>query len=178
MKKLLVAFSVAGLMVLTGSCNSSSNSGGNPKATLLAFFDAMSKKDMETVRKLTTSESKGMIDMMQMGMSMANDNSTLANYDKVNMEIGDAVINGDDATVIAKEKTSGESVTFSLKKQEGTWKVAFDMASMMQMATDKMKEKGVSADSLNMMMNEMKKLNIDSLQKVLKEGMNDTDSAK
>ena len=176
MKKLVVAFSLACVIVLMGSCSSSSS--GDPKATLLAFFDAMSKKDMESVRKLTTSESKGMIDMMQMGMSMAKDKTALAKYDKSNMEIGEAVINGDEATVVAKEKTSGESVTFSLKKQEGAWKVAFDMASMMEMATDKMKEKGVSADSLKMMMNEMKNLNIDSLQKVLKEGINEMDSAK
>ncbi len=176
MKKLLVAFCLASVVMLMGSCNS--NSGGDPKTALMAFFDAMGKKDMESVRKLTTSESKGMIDMMQMGMNMAKDKSALAKYDKANMEIGEAVIKGDEATVIAKEKTSGESVTFSLKKQEGAWKVAFDMGSMMQMATDKMKEKGVSADSLKMMMNEMKNLNMDSLQKVLKEGMNAMDSAK
>jgi len=178
MKKLVVAFSLASVVMLMGNCNSSSSSGGDPKATLLAFFDAMGKKDMESVRKLTTSESKGMIDMMQMGMSMAKDNTASANYDKTNMEIGEAVVNGDEATVIAKEKTSGESITFTLKKQEGAWKVAFDTGSMMQMATDKMKEKGVSADSLKMMMNEMKDLNLDSLQKVLKEGINAMDSAK
>ena len=176
MKKLVLAFFLASVVMLMGNCNSSSV--GDPKATLLAFFDAMSKKDMESVRKLTTSESKGMIDMMQMGMNMAKDNTALANYDKANMEIGEAVISGDEATVIAKEKTSGESVTFSLKKQEGAWKVAFDMGSMMQMATDKMKEKGVGADSLKMIMNEMKNLNIDSLQKVLKEGIKAMDSAK
>lgn len=178
MKKLVVAFSLASVIMLMGNCKSSSSSGGDPKATLLAFFDAMGKKDMESVRKLTTVESKGMIDMMQMGMSMAKDNTALANYDKANMEIGDAVINGDEATVMAKEKTSAESVTFSLKKQEGAWKVAFDMGTMMQMATDKMQEKGVSADSLKMLMNEMKELNMDSLQKVLTEGINAMDSAK
>ena len=176
MKNLSVVFCFACVIILMGSC--SSGPAGNPKATLLAFFDAMSKKDMESVRKLTTSESKGMIDMMQMGMNMANDNSALANYDKANMEMGDAVINGDEATIIAKEKTTGQSVTFSLKKQEGAWKVAFDMGSMMQMATDKMKEKGVSADSLKMMMNEMKNFNMDSLQKMLKEGTNAPDSSK
>ena len=176
MKNLSLVFCFACAMVLMGSCSSSP--AGNPRDTLSAFFDAMSKKDMETVRKLTTSESKGMIDMMQMGMNMANDNSALANYDKANMEIGEAIINGDEATVITKEKTTGESVTFSLKKQEGAWKVAFDMGSMMQMATDKMKEKGVSADSLKMMMNEMKNLNMDSLQKILKEGIDAPDSVK
>ena len=176
MKNLSLVFCFACAMVLMGSCSSSP--AGNPRDTLSAFFDAMSKKDMETVRKLTTSESKGIIDMMQMGMNMANDNSALANYDKANMEIGEAVINGDEATVITKEKTSGESVTFSLKKQEGAWKVAFDMGSMMQMATDKMKKKGVSTDSLKMMMNEMKNLNMDSLQKILKEGIDAPDSSK
>ena len=176
MKNLSLVFCFACAMVLMGSCSSSP--AGNPRDTLSAFFDAMSKKDMETVRKLTTSESKGMIDMMQMGMNMANDNSALANYDKANMEIGEAIINGDEATVITKEKTTGESVTFSLKKQEGAWKVAFDMGSMMQMATDKMEEKGVKADRLKMMMNEMKNLNMDSLQKILKEGIDAPDSVK
>ena len=107
MKNLSLVFCFACAMVLMGSCSSSP--AGNPRDTLSAFFDAMSKKDMETVRKLTTSESKGIIDMMQMGMNMVNDNSALANYDKANMEIGEAVINGDEATVITKEKTTGES---------------------------------------------------------------------
>lgn len=52
------------------------------------------------------------------------------------------------------------------------------MGSMMQMATDKMKKKGVSTDSLKMMMNEMKNLNMDSLQKILKEGIDAPDSVK
>ena len=176
MKNLSMVLCFACVIILMGSCSSSPS--GNPKATLLAFFNAMSKKDIESVRKLTTSESKGMIDMMQMGMNMANDNLALAKYDKANLEIGEAVINGDEATVIAKEKTTGESVTFSLKKQEGAWKVAFDMTSMMQMATDKMKDKGLSTDSLKLMMNEMKNFNMDSLQKMLKEGINSPDSSK
>ena len=83
-------------------------------------------------------------------------------YDKNNMEYGDAVITGDKATVPVKDKKSGETTNFTLKKEGGDWKVAFDKATMTQMATDKMKSKGMDMnsgmDSAQKMMNDINKM--------------------
>jgi len=63
-------------------------------------------------------------------------------------------------------------------KENGEWKVAFDKASIMEMATDKMKEKGVSPDSLYKSMDELKNINIDSLKEGIDKGIQALDSAK
>jgi hypothetical protein len=175
MKKALSVILFFGCVFFIFGCK---NTGNDPKTTLNAFFDAMSKKDMEAVRKLTTADSKGMIDMMEKGMQMAKGNNETEKYDKQRMEIGDALVEGDKATIPIKDKISGESSKFVLKKEGGSWKVAFDMGSIMEMATDKMKEKGFNADSLSKMMDELKKMNIDSLAESFDKSPGSIDSLK
>lgn len=174
MKKLFMAFALATTIFLMAGCSS----GGDPKATLSAFFDAMSKKDIEAARKLSTADSKSMFDLMEQGMKMSKDNTETEKYDKTKMEIGEPTIDGDKATISVKEKNADEAVNFTLKKESGTWKVAFDKASLMEMGTDKMKEKGVSIDSLQESMKELKNINIDSLKQGIDKGIQVLDSAK
>ena len=180
MKKLSVVLAILTVSFFIVSC--SGGSGGDPKATLVAFFEALGKKDMEGARKLATADSKSMIDMIEMGMKMSKDNKDskeMEKFDKTKMEFGDAKIDGDKATIPVKEKTSGEMTNFTLKKEAGGWKVAFDKASMMQMGMDKMKEKDPGAmDSLNSHLNEIKKLNVDSLKDLMNNGMKSLDSLK
>jgi hypothetical protein len=64
-----------------------------------------------------------------------------------NMKIGSAVIDGDKATVPVTDSKSNESTDFLLKKEKGDWKVAFDMSTLMDMASKKMKEHGVDMNS-------------------------------
>ncbi|MBL0358552.1 MAG: DUF4878 domain-containing protein [Chitinophagaceae bacterium] len=173
MKKLFMAAAILSSAILFTGCG---GSGGDPKAALSAFFDAMEKKDIEAARKLATADSKSMIDMMEMGLKMAKDNKESDKFDKSKMEFGEAKIEGDKATVPVKDKKSGESTNFTLKKEEGKWKVAFDKASIMQMATDKMQEKG-GMDSLNNAMDELKNINIDSVKEGINKGMEALDSA-
>lgn len=175
MKKAFNVVMFFGLVLMLFGCNST---GGDPKTTLNAFFDAMAKKDIAAVRKLTTADSKGMIDMMEKGLQMANQQNETDKYDKQRMEIGEALIEGSKATIPIKDKVSGESSKFILKKEEGNWKVAFDMASIMEMAGDKMKDNGINADSLSKIMNEMQKLNIDSLTKSFNVNPGTLDSLK
>ena len=166
MKKMMFAAILTAATLIVG-CNTASN---DPKAVLLSFFDALSKKDMDAARKLATSDSKMLLDMMESGMKMAKENKETDKFDRTKMEFGDAKIEGDKATVAVKEKTSGESTNFTLKKESGNWKVAFDKSSMMQMGMDKMKEKGVdSMDSLSKSMNNLKDINLDSLGDKLKD---------
>lgn len=169
----MAAAILSSVMLFTG-CG---GSGGDPKATLTAFFDAMGKKDIEAARKLATADSKSMIDMMEMGLKMAKDNKETDKFDKSRMEFGDAKIEGDKATVPVKDKTSGESTNFTLKKEDGQWKVAFDKSSIMQMATDKMSEKG-GMDSLTNALDELKNVNIDSVKDGINKGIEALDSAK
>lgn len=163
------------------SCNSG---GGDPKAVLTSFFDAMSKKDIAAARKLATADSKATFDMMEAGMKMMEnmpEDKTKDQYDKNNMEIGEAKIDGDKATVSVKEKKNGESINFILKKEGGQWKVAMDMASMMSMGADKMKEEGMSDEQMGKMKEEMEKfknMNPDSLKMMMDKGMQAMDSLK
>jgi len=170
MKKLLMATAVVAALFVSG-CNSAGSN--DPKVVLMNFFDALSKKDIAAARKYATADSKSMLDMMEMGMKMGNDKDTKEDkYDKTRMEFGDPKIDGDKATIAVKDKTSGESTNFTLKKESGAWKVAFDKASMMTMGMDKMKEKGLDGitDSLNSGVDQIN-TNMDSLNNKVKEGM-------
>jgi Domain of unknown function (DUF4878) len=181
MKKLLVVLFAFSAFYIS-SCNSG---GGDPKAVLTGFFDAMAKKDIAAARKLATADSKATFDLMEMGMKMMDntvDDKTKEQFDKSKMEIGEAKIDGDKATVNVKEKKNGESVDFVLRKEGGEWKVAMDMATMMSMGAEKMKEKeGMSDEQMGDMKEEMEKfknMNADSLKMMMDKGMQALDSLK
>ena len=171
MKKLLLAVAILSSAILFTSCGGGA---GDPKESLIAFFDAMGKKDIEGARKLATADSKSMIDMIEMGMKMDKSDKSKDDFDKANMEFGEPKIDGDKATVAVKNKKKDESINFTLKKEEGKWKVAFDKASIMQMATDKMSEKG----GMDKAMDELKDVNMDSVKEGINKGLEALDSAK
>jgi Domain of unknown function (DUF4878) len=180
MKKLLVVFFAFSTLYLS-SCNSG---GGDPKAVLTSFFDAMAKKDIAAARKLATADSKAMFDLIEMGMKMKDntvEDKTNEQFDKSKVEMGEAKIDGDKATVNVKETKNGESINFVLKKEAGSWKVAMDMATMMSMGTEKMKEKGFNDEQMDKMQGEMEKfknMSADSLKMMMDKGMQTLDSLK
>lgn len=182
MKKLLLAVFAFSAIYIAG-CNSAAG-GGDPKATLTAFFDAMAKKDIAAARKLATADSKSMFDLMEMGMKMQDntvDDQTKEQYDKSKMEFGEAVITGDKATVNVKETKGGESIDFVLKKEEGSWKVAMDMGTMMNMGMEKLKEKGMNQEEMGDVKEQMEKfknMSADSLKMMMDKGMTMVDSLK
>jgi Domain of unknown function (DUF4878) len=167
MKKMFFAAAV----ITVAFFSSCSPAGGDPKAVLNNFFEALSKKDIAGARKLATEDSKSMLDMMEMAMKMSKDssgNNEFEKYGKDKVELGEAKIEGDKATVAVKDKSSGESTNFSLKKEKNDWKVAFDKSSVMQMGMDKMKEKGVDpVEGIN----KLNEINPDSLGDKVKEGV-------
>ena len=177
MKKLLM-----GAVVLTSlifaSCNSADK--GDPKSVLISFFDALAKKDISAARKLATPESKSMLDMMEMGMKMNTEKKEDdGKYDKSKMEFGDPKIEGDKATVPVKDKGSNETTNFTLKKVDGSWKVAFDKSSMMNMGMDKMQDKGMNVDStINQGMDKLKSMDMDSLKNKLNDVKDKLDELK
>ncbi|MEX0635832.1 MAG: hypothetical protein WD135_03620 [Ferruginibacter sp.] len=174
MKYILFISAIAATTLFFG-CKSS---GSDPKAVIGQFFEAISKKDINTARKLTTADSKSMLDMMEIGMKSAG-SSDSEKYDASKMEFGNAVINGDKATVAVKDKASGETMNYTLKKESGVWKVAFDKSSIMLMGMDKMKEENMNiGDSLTNALDQINSLDIDSLKAGLQEGADALEDAK
>ncbi len=90
-----------------------------------------------------------MMNMAQMAMQNIkdDDSSQILQYRQENIELGDAVINGDNATVPVKDKKSGETIDFTLKKENSQWKVSVNLSTLLQMAQKKMKEHGM--DGMN-----------------------------
>jgi hypothetical protein len=172
MKKLLFVAAFFSALAFIGCKSNATN--GNPTEVLSAFFDAMAKKDMATVKELCTPESQQMISIIELGLKDTSSKET-EKYDKSKVEFGTAVITGDNAKVPVKYKESGETTNFPLKKINGQWKVAFDKSSMMEMGMDKMKEGGADmnslTDSLSKGMDEMKKMNVDSMMDKVKQGI-------
>lgn len=170
MKRSLFVVCLLGTMLF--GCKSGD---GDPKEVLSEFFEALSEKDIAKARTLATEDSKSMLDMLEMGMKMSKDTATDMKFDKSKMEFGEVKIEGDKATIPVKEKDSGESLNYTLKKEKGDWKVAFDKSSMMTMGMEKMNEQGINpADSLNM--DELNNINVDSLRTGIDEGLKALDS--
>ena len=178
MKRRFILLSLISLTILIAACNGSSPA-GNPKDTLQTFFELLSKKDIENARKYATADSKNLLNLMETAFKMDADPEKTKQFDKKNMELGEGTINGETATVPVKDVTSGESVDFTLRKEGGAWKVAFDMGTLMQIGMQKMKEKNpAQADSLIKKMSAMKNVNLDSLQDLLKNNVQSLDSIK
>jgi hypothetical protein len=153
MKKILFGAAVIAMAGLF-SCNGAGS--GDPKSVLISFFEALGKKDIAAARKLATESSKQMLDLMEMGMKSNPDkNAKDDKFDKDKMEFGEPKIDGDKATIHVKEKGTQDGTDFNLKKEGGSWKVAFDKSMMtdkINEGMDKMKDSG-AMDSLN---NELK----------------------
>lgn len=127
--------------IIVAGCKTSD--AGDPKLVLEKFFNAIAKKDIDEAKKYVTKDSEGMMGLVQMGMqSMDGKQDGMLDYEKGNIEVGTAVIDGDKATVPIKDKKSGEMTDFMLRKESGAWKVAFDKSTLMEMAQKKMKEHG------------------------------------
>ena len=128
--------------------------GVDPKMVLSDFFDALAKKDITEAKELTTEDSEPMMNMAQMTMQKIPDDSQILQYRKENIELGDAVITGDNATVPVKDKRTGETIDFTLKKEKSQWKVSINISTLLQIVQKKMKEHGMngmndSLESLN-----------------------------
>ncbi|HNR17262.1 MAG TPA: DUF4878 domain-containing protein [Chitinophagaceae bacterium] len=169
MKKVMNSIlAVAVIALAIAGCKGKDGVADNPKAVLIAFFERMSKKDLEGAAKLATKDSKGTMDMMKKAMDMAEKMKGTQKEDDdpaedfKNMEVGDAKIDGDNATVSVTNKKKNETVDFPLKKEGGSWKVDFSMGTLMKMGMDKAKQDGKEINQEDI--DKMKNFNMDSLQ--------------
>lgn len=147
---------VTAVSFLTG-CKGKDSVANDPKTVLIAFFEKMSKKDIEGAAKLATKESQGTMEMMKKAMTMADGMKDKMGgkeekdpgEDFKNMKVGDAKIDGDNATVAVINPSKGDkAVDFPLKKEGGDWKVDFSMATLMKMGMDQAGKGGM--DDMNM----------------------------
>ncbi len=175
------------LFLFTG-CKGKEKVGNDPRSVMVAFFERMSKKDLDGAARLSTKDSKSTIDMMKKAMDAAekmgmDKDSTVKNDDPSEefkkMVIGEAKINGDNATVtVTNTVKNNEKNEFPLKKEGGEWKVDFSMATLMKMGMDKAKNTSTDDNKMNEadtteITDKMKDLiNSDTLKK----GLNDLDS--
>ena len=166
MKKIILSIAILLAFGVIGCKTNASD----PRGVLMSFMDALGRKDIEGAKKYATKDSEAMLGMIQMGMSMAPDSTKDKTYDKNNMEFGEAKIEGDKATVPVKDKKSGETINYTLKKESGVWKVAFDKATMTEIGTEKMKEHGMDMNKMNNGM--------DSASKMLQDMSRMNDSTK
>lgn len=193
MRKLVFASFLAGLfaLLLTGCKGKDKAVAADPKSVITAFFEKMSKKDIDGATKLCTKESKTTMDLMKKGIEAAekmkeSGAKTEEEDEFKNMQIGEAKIDGDNATVSVTNTKKKETVDFPLKKEDGEWKVDFTMSTLMKMGMDAKKDGGddlfktdESADTTGMqelkdlmnsdtLKNELNKLK-DELKEVIKD---------
>jgi Domain of unknown function (DUF4878) len=189
MKKIQFSFLIAGLcaLLIAGCKGKDSVASDDPKAVITAFFEKMAKKDIDGAAKLCTKESQGTLDIIKKGMdaakTMTNDSAKKDEDDFKNMVIGEAKINGDNATVSVTNKKDNKAVDFPLKKEGGSWKVDFTLGTLMKMGMDEANKNGgdmfkddVSKDSIDLDLdkivdsanNELQKLK-DELKEKVKE---------
>lgn len=154
MKKIMHSFLVVtALAIIMVSCGSKASS-SDPKVVLKEFFSRLAKKDVDGAAELATKDSKATMDIMKKGIDMAEKMEKENPQDKPekdptedfkNVEFGDAKINGETATVPVKNKKDNEESEFTLRKEDGAWKVDFSMATLRKM------DKSGSADGLDAM---------------------------
>ncbi|MCB0716575.1 MAG: DUF4878 domain-containing protein [Chitinophagaceae bacterium] len=194
MKKFLTTFTLSALLIsfLIGCKGKDAVNSDDPKAVLMAFFERMAKKDIDGAAKLATEKSAGTLKMMKkamdMGEKMKDKLGDLGDQkekkdpseDFKNMKIGEAVIDGDNATVeVTNTAKSDKSFKFPLVKENGAWKVDFSMGTLMKMGmnqsksimnddkTDNGDDNMNPSDTTNPMDRLNKVLNSDSLKKGL-----------
>lgn len=114
----LVAATVIAAVVLFTSCGGGASA---PKDVAVKFAEAVGKADFDEAGKYASDETKKGLDMMKAFAGMMPD--SLKNK-KVEFEVVEEKIDGDNATVTLKPKGGNEKAeTFKLTKVDGAWKV-------------------------------------------------------
>ncbi len=181
MKKIAIVTLMAGFfaLLMTGCKGKDKAAGGDPKTVLTAFFEKMAKKDIDGAAALCTKDSKSTMDLMKKGIEAAEkmkgkESEAKEEDDFKDMLVGDAKIDGDNATVSVTNTKKKETVEFPLKKEGGDWKVDFTMTTLMKMGMDAKKDKGddlfKDEDGSDTTLNDLKDMfNSDTLKEKMEE---------
>jgi hypothetical protein len=137
-----------------------------PNKVFASFTEALAKKDLAKARTLCTEDSKTVLDFLEKKSGNMKI-SSMDKFDTSKVIFGEAVINGDEAKMPIKDKESGVTVEFPLKKEDGVWKIAFDMKSLFDMSMETLKDDklNIPQERLDSIMKKFKNVNLDSLEK-------------
>lgn len=144
-KKLIPLVIAATVLTLTVGCKGKDSVSNDPRTVLITFFERMAKKDIDGASKLATKDSKGTMELMKKAMDAAEKMGNLSDNAKKEdpseefkkMKVGEAIIDGNNATVsVTNPSKDNNVVNFPLKKEDGSWKVDFSMGTLMKMGMD------------------------------------------
>lgn len=135
---------IMALCALTLAACSSMQQTKSPTQTLKDFVEASKKKDVAAMKSML---SKGSLELLEKTAKMQNTNvdELLKKDDDSSLkqvpETREEKIEGDKATVEAKNPVTGEYDKIPFVKEEGSWKIALDtlMNDMLQKMTEQMK---------------------------------------
>lgn len=137
MKILLFA---ACLLCFVYSCNTNKNDTDGPKKAMSKFLTAMENNNFEEAKEYATEDSQDFLEMID-----KDDNNTGNAYKDKKFDITTVETHGDDANVGVRFK-GNTALNFHLKKQQGQWKVAFNLNAMLDMVKDLMKKEGTDIE--------------------------------
>lgn len=143
MKKTLLLFALATLATIFFiSCSPATSA--DPETVIKTFAERLAKKDFDGASKLATEASQPTLNMVKMGMEMAEKmKSQLPENDPVaaiaSAKFGNAKIDGNTAIVPVTSKVDGQEITydFHLLKENGQWKVDFSTETLTKMGRAK-----------------------------------------
>ncbi len=125
------------------ACRSSGPHG--PNAVFNSFIESLSKNDLNGAARLTTEDSRHLIDMIRRGMEWSEklrDRGSATDSTKVfsNLEVGEALISGNTATIPVRLKSEKRVLTqFKLIKTGENWKVALTLENLAALGRHKPK---------------------------------------
>ena len=90
------------------------------------LMNAMERKDINTAQQYVTKQSEIILRFMQMEIKRAPQSMLDTKFNYENLDYGAVKIEGDSATIAVSNKKTGDVGHYSLKKENGEWKVSFD----------------------------------------------------
>ena len=137
----IVAASVFAAILLLTSCGGGASA---PKDVTVKFLEATTKADFKEANKYASEETIKMLDMIKAFASMKPDS---VKNKKVEIEVIEEKIDGDNATV--RYKQNGKENAIKLVKIDGNWKVNISKADMGGGSEDAMKDPVPLEDGVN-----------------------------
>jgi hypothetical protein len=151
----------------------------DPSHTLKSFLEALEKKDFKTAKQFATDDSKSLLDILEMGSTLNKEKTESIKGASVStLKFDEPVISADKATIVVRNKENDQSpITFTLKKINNEWKVAFDKSTLIGMGMEQLNEstKEKSAE-MNRALDEIKKIGLDSMQRSIDQEMKKLDT--
>ena len=126
MKNLFCFLLLISILPVFSNC---ANKEEDPRDVVQNFFSAIQQKNYNEAKKYATKESQDVLDML----AKLSSNSQAVNPNAT-FDINNLLVSGDEATANVAPSGSAKGVTISLRKENGTWKVAFDINSVLKMA--------------------------------------------